>query len=600
MNSKWLVFTVTRWFYTGAVFFCLVYLLIISSAYAAGLGAISPGGVDPSRQDEISLPQKSPEYFPIPPVQERPLDINEGPKVNITAIRLTGVVEHEDISLDSLSHLTKKILAEQIALSRKETQSSALTIGQIQFIADKLTQYYRQKGYILAQAYLPPQKVQDGSVLIKIIEGQLGAVSVRGNEIYDQDIYKKPFQPSIHTAVNKYEMERLLLLINDFPGFAVTGSFKRGSRPGTTDLELLVQDEDRFGGFIRYDNYGSEYTGDRRTLVGMHVNGLFKQVNQLNFQVLKADSPSNSDYYAVNFEQLVFDEATYLGFSYNTNDYTIGRVAQALGITGDSETTELYLRRAFIRSREHNIYGRLSLAGKRATSESEFGVRLAKDKLTVLSGQLIYDGIDERFNGINMIDLSYHRGLGDTLGSMDGSGDESAGRRGGSGDYAGGDFDRWNLNIARVQSLPYDQSLIFKLNSQYSDDLLTSLEQFQLGGPNSVRAYPVSEYLSDKGYLVSLEWNVGLPLVGDYNAFAGRKWRDIINLSFFYDSTKGWINDPLSFQKDSIKLEGYGFAVQLKEIYGVLGRFYMAKPVGKPEPSNDRDPQYYFELSYHF
>jgi hemolysin activation/secretion protein len=88
--------------------------------------------------------------------------------------------------------------------------------------------------------------------------------------------------------------------------------------------------------------------------------------------------------------------------------------------------------------------------------------------------------------------------------------------------------------------------------------------------------------------------------VGDYNAFLGKKWKDIFNLSFFYDSTKGWINDPLSFQEDTTSLEGYGFSVQLKETNGFSGRFYMAKPMGNPEPSNDRDPQYYFEFSYNF
>ncbi len=603
MNTKFLVFNIKNWFYCGVVFFALCYLLNSSLVFAAAIpGAISPGGVDPSRQNNLSLPEKSPEYFPIPPTIDRPLGINEGPEINITAIKLTGVVVHDDINQEILEKLTNELLSAQQELAKKEVaqSSGALTIGQIQFIADKLTQFYRQKGYILAQAYLPPQKVTDGIVQIKIIEGRLGQVSTLANEYYDKDTYTRYFKQYQDQAVNKYEMERLLLLINDFPGFAVTGSFKKGVYPGTTDLQLVVQDEDRFGGFVRYDNYGSEFTGDRRALLGMHVNGLFNQVNQLNFQVLKSFSPSKSDYYAINFEQLIFDEATYLGISYNTNDYNIGRRLQSLGIDGESKYTELYLRRALVRSREQNIYGRLSLTTKEANSKSDTGVKLAKDELTVLSGQLIYDSIDERFNGINMIDLSYHKGLGDTLGSMKGSGDENAGRRGGSGDYAGGDFDKWNLNLARVQSLPYNQSLILRLNTQYSNDLLTSLEQFQLGGPNSVRAYPVSEFLSDKGYLLSLEWSVGLPFIGHYNAFAGRKWQDIFNLSFFYDATKGWNNDPLSFQDNSIKLEGYGFAIQLKELYGVSGRFYMAKAIGKPEPSNDRDPQYYFDVSYQF
>ncbi len=602
MNTNYLVFKLT-----GTIA-CLFLLLCLSASInAASLpGAITPGGLDPSRQKNIQLPEYAPDYFPIPPMMERPLDIKDGPKVEVKKILLLDVVEHPDLSKEFLNKTVEELLQQQKAFlteTRKlnnDKQSNALTIGQLQFIADKITQLYRQKGYILAQAFLPPQKVTDGIVRIKIIEGKLGHVSAVGNDYYDEAMYTKYFDKHLNQAVNKYEMERLLLLINDFPGFGVTGSFKRGTALGTSDLQLLVHNEERLNGFVRYDNFGSEFTGDRRTLIGLSVNGLFNQVNQLNLQLLKTHSPSNSDYYAIHFEQLIFDEATYIGFSYNTNDYNVGRQLQSLGIKGDSEFAEIYLRRAFIRSREKNLYGRFSLVSKEATSNSDTGIQLAKDELTVLSAQLVFDSIDERFNGINMADITYSRGLGDFLGSMKGSEDENSGRQGGSGKHAGADFDKWNLNFARVQSLPYEQSLIIKLNTQYSDDLLTSLEQFQLGGPNSVRAYPVSEYLSDKGYLASIEWSVGLPFIGAYSAFSGKKWRDVFNLSLFYDTTKGWINDPIFFQEEDISLEGYGFSIQLKDINGFSGRFYMAKPMGNPEVSNNRDPQYYFESSYNF
>jgi len=415
MNTGHLVFKRTS--KIVGLFVILCYSAAISAANLPGL--ITPGGLDPSRQQDLKLPEPSLEFFPIPPVMERPLDIMDGPKVKVKSIQLKDVVEHEDISINFLNTVVSEVLENQKKLALKEDKtSSSITIGQIQFIADKITQIYRQKGYILAQAFLPPQKVTEGIVIIKIIEGKLGNVSAVGNEYYDKTIYTKYFNKHLNQAVNKHEMERLLLLINDFPGFGVTGSFKKGRAVGTSDLQLLIQEEDRFNGFVRYDNYGSEYTGDRRTMVGLGVNGLFNQVNQLNVQLLKTHSPSNSDYYAINFEQLVYDEATYVGFSYNTNDYNIGRQLQSLGIEGDSEYGEIYLRRAFIKSREHNLYGRFSLVTKEAVSNSDTGVQLAKDELTVLNAQLTYDSIDERYNGINIADLSYSHGLGNTLGSM--------------------------------------------------------------------------------------------------------------------------------------------------------------------------------------
>src|SRR3546814_18302908 len=55
------------------------------------------------------------------------------------------------------------------------------------------------------------------------------------------------------------------------------------------------------------------------------------------------------------------------------------------------------------------------------------------------------------------------------------------------------DSDFWSrrLSFVRMQSLTRSQRLYLKLNGQYSDDVLVPTEQFALGGPASVRAYPI-------------------------------------------------------------------------------------------------------------
>jgi hemolysin activation/secretion protein len=46
-------------------------------------------------------------------------------------------------------------------------------------MAQRITQRYRDAGYALAQAYLPPQEVGDGAVTIVVAEGRYGKIDTR-------------------------------------------------------------------------------------------------------------------------------------------------------------------------------------------------------------------------------------------------------------------------------------------------------------------------------------------------------------------------------------------------------------------------------------
>ncbi|WP_306823233.1 POTRA domain-containing protein, partial [Janthinobacterium sp. UMAB-60] len=42
---------------------------------------------------------------------------------------------------------------------------SELTLGELRAMASKIASYYQQRGYFLAQAYLPAQDIHDGVVV---------------------------------------------------------------------------------------------------------------------------------------------------------------------------------------------------------------------------------------------------------------------------------------------------------------------------------------------------------------------------------------------------------------------------------------------------
>ncbi|MCC6200958.1 MAG: ShlB/FhaC/HecB family hemolysin secretion/activation protein [Moraxellaceae bacterium] len=69
-----------------------------------------------------------------------------------------------------------------------------------------------------------------------------------------------------------------------------------------------------------------------------------------------------------------------------------------------------------------------------------------------------------------------------------------------------GSFDKWNVDVARIQATSVNSlSLFARVSAQWAGTNLDSSEDFGLGGPNGVRAYPLGEGYGDEGWLTQIE-----------------------------------------------------------------------------------------------
>lgn len=124
---------------------------------------------------EKSLRQSRPEYQ-IPPEETVPditiedsrdlIDAGAGPTFFVREIKVTG---------------NTRISTEELAPLLDVGEGDNLTLGILTLYANEVTAAYASRGYFLARAFIPEQEIQNGVILLQVVEGKLGNIEIKGN-----------------------------------------------------------------------------------------------------------------------------------------------------------------------------------------------------------------------------------------------------------------------------------------------------------------------------------------------------------------------------------------------------------------------------------
>lgn len=195
----------------------------------------------------------SPQVVPAPAAPTAPAArAADGPAFPLKAIRFTG---NTVFTADELQPL----VAERIGLAN--------SLADLEALAMRVTEKYRNAGFMLAQAIVPVQDVTAGEVEISVFEGVLGkvrlevdpAAPIRPAVIERIASRLKPGQP-LHNRT----LERVMLLLSDLPGIAPQAALEQGDVSGTTDVIIVIGPERRWDFSLDADNHGSRSTGEFR------------------------------------------------------------------------------------------------------------------------------------------------------------------------------------------------------------------------------------------------------------------------------------------------------------------------------------------------
>lgn len=359
----------------------------------------------------------------------------------------------------------------------------------------RITQYYRQRGYLVARAYLPAQDLKEGIIQINILEGQLGQPRINNNsKIVDPSIAH--YLDSIKTgiALKSDGVDRAVLLISDLAGVGgARATLQPGASVGTSDLIVEVDPGKSYTGNIELDNYGSYYTGKNRLGAAIAFNSPLKLGDQLTVRALKSDG--DLTYARLAYQLPVGSSGLKLGAAYSDMSYTLGREYKDEDFHGTAKSASVFATYPFIRSQQGNLFGTLSFEHK---DFRDVNVDVIEKKVRLYNLGLTGSRQDTLFGGgFNSFESSM------MIGNL--SMDPISQAQDRVSANSEGAFTRLNLSFNRLQRINDLNILAISISGQATNKNLNSSEKFYLGGANGVRAFPQSEAGGDQGVMMNLE-----------------------------------------------------------------------------------------------
>lgn len=437
------------------------------------------------REQRQSIPDLTPPptlNSPILPPPAHPLR-KEGETVHVTDIQVKAKLFPEETLKDVV----------------KDGIGKDATLGDLQELAARIGTYYREHG-ILARAYLPSQSLDNGVVIIQVIEATLGEIRIDpssklrlpADTVRNYLLNEQPAGETFRLDAVEDGVGNLMTV----PGMNVLATVAPGASPGQSDLVLKLDEGPLLGGTSLVDNGASRAVGTWRWVGAASLNdalGLGDQTavtlsksEASRLGLLRSDLPIGYSGLRAGMELAALDFQTLYNFNKSQPQ-------------GGAASGAAFLSLPLWRGEDSSAEGRLSYYRKRLFSSTASGAitrNVIDEGVFAVSG-LANDGLFG--GGIVQFDVTV------VGGKLDLSGDAANRANDQTSAKAEGPFGRANATLSRTQPLNDSLSAVLRLSGQLAAKNLDSSEQFSLGGPDQIRAYPVGEAAGDEGVQITAE-----------------------------------------------------------------------------------------------
>lgn len=503
---------------------------------------------------------------------------DEGPRIGVKEFKFSG---NTVIATSDLDRLVQPFVGKD------------LTLQEIKDVAGLITRAYRERGYVLAWAFVPPQDIKKsgGDVEIAIVEVKVDRVVVQGNRHYDTDFILSHLSGvSSQSVFQNDDVERGLLLLDGYLSLSARSTLRPGSKPGTTDVTIDVMDSRPVVLTLTYDNLGNDSVSEHRIGASFEIGNLWNSGHELSIRAVMGTETENLRFATLGYRAPLSSDGFRFDASIGWMEYVVGEDIPVLEPTGNGLIYSAGLSYLLSRTRKFSCTVQAGFAG-RDIEQFLLDTLAAEDHVRAVYGGVLLE-VEDSWNGRMMLSFEGRLGLGSFLGGT--TEDDEASR-----EEASNTFTKFSLALHRMQRISDELYAVIKVSGQYSPDSLLVSEQIGIGGVDSVRGYNYFEYAGDWGYTAGLELRIVPPGLSELDApFTGgaMKIADVLNLACFIDHGEVWLHNPRVNEAESTSLQGCGVGIRIK--YPVVSiSVDVGFPLSRIDPRTREDVIFYVQVS---
>ncbi|MDZ7891222.1 MAG: ShlB/FhaC/HecB family hemolysin secretion/activation protein [Rhodoferax sp.] len=440
-----------------------------------------------------SLPTQQPDWG-ADAKQAQPSVEPNGPKVRVDALTWAG---------------NQTFTTQELTQASGFTAGRYYTLSELRQMAAKVSSYYRERGYFLAQALVPAQEITNGVVQLQVLEGRLGQVELsNASSVSDRTASRLLAGLQDASPVTQANLERRILLLSDLPGVLARSTLRPGATPGTADVVVQLATGPKVGGSLELDNQGNHYTGTYRVGASLYVNEPMGWGDMASARLLT--SGEGLSYGRVAYQSLVGPFT--LGVATSSLYYQLGGAFARLESSGTANTGSAFASYPLLRSRQQNLSVQWSLDHKDFNDRTGAGSPSQASKTTQIH-TLGLKGNHQDAMGQRALQYNAAWAMGNV--SLQ---DATTRNNDAITSQSNGAFEKLVYGVSWQQELAQKRSLYLSLNGQSASKNLDASEKFSLGGTGGVRAYPAGEASGDEGFVLTMEGRVPWPALSQYLA----------------------------------------------------------------------------------
>jgi hemolysin activation/secretion protein len=373
-----------------------------------------------------------------------------------------------------------------------------MTLGEVQERAERITKAYKDKGYVVARAFVPAQDVRDGVVEIRVVEGRYERIDIsNASDMSEGRIREILGNVRENAIVHGPTLERAVLLISDLAGVQPKATLEPGAQAGFTNLALEIVPTKTVDYDVTVDNAGSTFTGKNRITLGLTLNSPADIGDRASARVITSGRGLTSARLSYD-RPLGTNGLRGSGYLSNTT-YELGETFADLHASGTARAWGLGLVYPLVRSAEFNV--RLIANGEYRELEDRIA---ANDIINEKSAHALQWGAS-----VDLRDAFFGGGLTVAQALMTNGNlrihTEALATSDAQTARTQGGYKKLSLLVNRLQAVTEDLRLVLNYTGQVSSDNLDSYEKFSLGGISGVRAYPAGEAAGDDVHLFQAE-----------------------------------------------------------------------------------------------